>query len=251
MMQARTLETICFGLLLLGGCSSTGVGNPAPVSISLDLSIVDDPQTADETQDLPQSAILDAEVVLGELRFLPCDPALAEEQHVDGPFVVDLKGKTTTPAIPEIPAPPGGFCGIDAPLAPATSAALAGRSLFFDGMRGDGTFFIVYANMTGTLRLRATPGQSWQGDRAPPKFFWALHPRRWLAKSELDDADVTPYDNHARAVVIDADRHPALFSAIRSRLAGLSALYADADGNGVFTDSDRTALVGEGDDNAD
>jgi hypothetical protein len=52
-------------------------------------------------------------------------------------------------------------------------------------------------------------------------------------------------------VVIDANRHPALFLAIRSRLAGLSTLYADADGNGVFSDSDRQAIVGEGLDNAD
>jgi hypothetical protein len=237
------------GALLLAACSSTGVGNPAPVSISL--AIVNDPQTADETQDLPAASIQDAAVVLGELRFLPCDSAEGAEQTAMGPFIVDLVHGTTSPPIPEIPGTAGGFCGIDAPLAPATSAALAGRSFFFDGLRADGTFFIVYANMTGTLRLRATPGQSWQGQESPPRFFWALHPRRWLAKSELDDADAMPYDDHLRAVVIDVDRHPALFLAIRARLAGLSTLYADADGNGVFTDSDRADVVGEGLDDAD
>jgi hypothetical protein len=110
---------------------------------------------------------------------------------------------------------------MDAPLAPATNAALAGRSLFFDGTRADGTFFIVYADMTGTLKLRATANQTWQGMDTPPQFFWALRPRRWLLKSELDGADTTPDATHTRAVVIDANRHPALFLAIRSRLAGL------------------------------
>ena len=237
------------GALLLAGCSSTGVGNPSVGQLSL--SIVDDPQPQNAAEDLPSASVQDAVVVLGELRFQPCDTAQGLEHVAVGPFVVDLKQSTTNPEIPAIPATPGGYCGLDAPLAPATNAALGGRSLFFDGTRADGTFFIVYANMTGTLRLRATANQNWQGMDASPKFFWALRPRRWLLKSELDGADTTPDAAHARAVVIDANRHPALFLAIRSRLAGLSTLYADADGNGVFSDSDRQAIVGEGLDNAD
>ena len=242
MIRLRALA--CFGALLLAGCSSTGVGNPSVGQISL--SIVDDPQAQDESEDLPSAAIEDAMVVLGELRFLPCDAAEGLPHVIAGPFVIDLKRQSTTPEIPVIPATPGGYCGMDAPLAPATNASLAGRSLFFDGTRADGTFFIVYADMTGTLKLRATANQTWQGMDTPPQFFWALRPRRWLLKSELDGADTTPDATHTRAVVIDANRHPALFLAIRSRLAGLSTLYADADGNGVFTDLDRQAVVGEG-----
>ncbi|MCP5787353.1 hypothetical protein NL329_31020, partial [Klebsiella pneumoniae] len=76
---------------------------------------------------------------------------------------------STDPAISPVDGTPGGYCGIDAPLAPAASpAALAGRSLFFDGYRADGTFFLVYANMTGTLRLRATSNATWQGMQTPP-----------------------------------------------------------------------------------
>jgi hypothetical protein len=236
----------------LGGCSSTGVGNPAPISsLSLALAIVDDTQDQGNDQDLPQGAIRDAIVVLGELAFQPCDAGQGAAYTASGPFIVDLENGTTSPQLPAIPGTPGGYCGIDAPLAPAASAALAGRSLFFDGQRADGTPFIVYANMHGTLRLRATPGATWLGLDTPPVFFWALRPRRWLAKSELDDADVTPYDNQQRAIVIDANRHPALFLAIRARLAGASTLYADANGDGVFNDSDRASVVGQGLDNAD
>ena len=119
------------------------------------------------------------------------------------------------------------------------------------GIRADGAFFIVYANMRATLKLRAVPGASWLGGDVPSKFFWALRPRRWLGRNELNTADVMPYDNHLRAVVIDADRHPLLFLAIRSRIAGVSRLYADADDNDTFTDSDRQAVVGEGLDDAD
>jgi hypothetical protein len=280
-------------LLLLGGCNSTGVGNPAP-ALSLSLAIVNDTEgdypdsvagavdaeggapgaggagatesgaggadtagaagapSTPEPLSLPLHSIQEAILVLGKLRFMPCDNAQGEVFIAPGPFVVDLKRKTTTPEIPPIPATVGGYCGIDAPLAPAQAPAnLAGRSLFFDGFRADGTFFIVYANMVGTLRLRAKPGATWQGMAEPPLFFWALRPRRWLAPSELNEADVMPYGDHQRAVVIDADRHTVLFLAIRSRLAGLSKLYVDVDGDGVFDDPDRTAEVGEGLDNAD
>jgi hypothetical protein len=276
----RSLSSSCL-LLLLGGCNSTGVGNPAP-ALSLSLAIVNDespvldlgaagmagaPDTveasagasdmvgaagepsavgaagepsvpspdasADTTQILPLRAVKDAVVVFGELRFLPCDVNRGDE-------------------IPAINDTPGGYCGIDAPLAPAMApAALAGRSVFFDGYRADGTFFIVYANMMGTLKMRAKPGATWEGQEPPPLFFWALRPRRWLMPIELNMVEPMPYDDHLRAVVIDAEHHPALFFAIRKRLAGVSTLYADANGDGVFDDPDRAAEVGEGLENAD
>lgn len=250
MIRSRAAATlVCLAAWSSSGCSSTGVGNPGVSSLSL--SVVDDPKAQDEAQDLPDSAIQDAVVVLGELRFRACDASVGHPHVVSGPFIVDLKRGTTTPEIPVIPGTPGGYCSLDAPLAPATSAALAGRSLFFDGTRADGTFFIVYANMTGTLKLRATDNQIWPGADTAHRFFWALRPRRWLLRAELDDADATPDNDHQRAVVIDADRHTSLYLLIRSRLAGMSTLYADADDNGVFTDSDRQAVVGQGLDDAD
>jgi hypothetical protein len=291
MMWQRSLGSSCL-LLLLGGCNSTGVGNPAP-ALSLSLAIVNDESPIDDPSEagmggaldestaasggtfgeagaagapsstaqpsstssdaiLPLRAVKDAVVVFGELRFLPCDPASGEVFSVSGPFIVDLKKKTTTPEIPSIADTPGGYCGIDAPLAPAMApATLAGRSVFFDGYRADGTFFIVYANMTATLRMRAKPGATWMGQEPPPLFFWALRPRRWLMPIELNMVEPMPYDDHLRAVVIDAEHHPGLFSAIRKRLAGVSTLYADANGDGVFDDPDRAAEVGEGLENAD
>jgi hypothetical protein len=201
---------------------------------------------------LPLRAVKDAVLVFGELRFLPCDTVNGQIFTIPGPFVVDLKKKTTTPELPGILDTPGGYCGIDAPLAPAIApAALAGRSVFFDGYRADGTFFIVYANVIATLRMRAKPGATWLGQEPPPLFFWALRPRRWLMPIELNMVEPMPYDDHLRAVVIDAQHHPALFSAIRKRFAGVSTLYADANGDGVFDDPDRAAEVGEGLEDAD
>ncbi len=298
MTWQRSLGSCCL-LLLLGGCNSTGVGNPAP-ALSLSLAIVNDDSPLEDlgaagmagssdtvegsagaadvagaagepsavgdagepstdldpnssaSQILPLRAVKDAIVVLGKLSFLPCDATRGEVFTAAGPFVVDLKKKTTTPEIPPISDTPGGYCGIDAPLTPAmTPADLAGRSVLFDGYRADGTFFIVYANMTGTLRMRAKPGATWEGQEPPPLFFWALRPRRWLMPIELNMVEPMPYDDHLRAVVIDAEHHPALFFAIRKRLAGVSTLYADANGDGVFDDPDRAAEVGEGLENTD
>ncbi|MEO8900236.1 MAG: hypothetical protein ABI488_01440 [Polyangiaceae bacterium] len=203
-------------------------------------------------QPLPVGWIQDAVIVLGKVHFLPCDKTQGSVFTVPGPFIVDLKQRSTTPEIPDIQGTPGGYCGIDAPLSAATApAALSGRSVFFDGHRADGTFFIVYANMTATLRLRAKGGATWQAMAEPPRFFWALHPRRWLLTAELSAAEPTPYDHHLRAVVIDQYHHTALFFALRARIAGVSKLYADADGDGVFDDADRATEVGEGLDNAD
>jgi hypothetical protein len=310
MTRWRRSLASCGLLWLLLGCSSTGVGNPAPAAV-LSLAIVND-EAADidpgdagaeagtapgeagsagqssmlgeagaaantdsgasaggqtdavaeagaagdsgssSAQILPLRAVKDAIVVFGALHFLPCDVERGTPFAVSGPFVVDLKRKTTTPEIPAVQSTPGGYCGIDAPLAPADApASLAGRSVFFDGYRADGTFFIVYANVTATLRMRAKPGATWQGQEPPPLFFWALRPRRWLLPIELNMVEAMPYDNHLRAVVIDANHHPSLFFAIRKRLAGVSTLYADANGDGVFDDPDRAAEVGEGLDNAD
>ncbi len=224
------------------GATATPIGEAGSASV--------DPSAPAEP--LPLGAIQDAVIVLGKLHFMPCDKTQGTIFTVAGPFVVDLKRRTTTPEIPDIDATPGGYCGIDAPLAPAAEpAALAGRSVFFDGHRADGTFFIVYANMMATLRMRAKDGAKWEGMADPPRFFWALHPRRWLLTAELNAADTTPYDTHLRAVVIDADRHAALFFALRARIAGISKMYADANGDGVFDDPDREAEVGEGLDNAD
>jgi len=287
MMRARFLGSIaCGALLAFGGCTSTGVGNPSVTS--LQLAIVNDPVAsggnsdqgaagatattadaaagaagadgtvgaagaagADASESLPEGAIEHAVVVIGEVRFLPCDLANGAEFVAPGPFVVNLIDKTTTPELPVIEGTPGGYCGIDAPLAPAQApAALAGRSVFFDGHRSDGTFFLVYADVTATLRLRATPGAVWHSAEKPPLFFWAMRPRRWLVPSELDNADTTPDPIHQRAVIIDANRHPALFLAIRMRLAGVSTLYADANGDGIFDDGDRDAIVGQGVDDA-
>lgn len=319
-MRGPSRLALSWLLLAVGGCTSTGVGNPAP-ALTLSLSLVNDDAadagdmsaagaasatgeagaagdtnaSADDVgvggadsglagasdgaagdsaasagaasvgaagspgtdlpppaQPLPVGAIRDAVIVLGKLHFMPCDPTRGSVFSVEGPFVVDLKHHTTRPEIPDIAGTPGGYCGIDAPLAAATApAALAGRSVFFDGYRADGTFFIVYANMVATLRMRAKDGAKWQGMEPPPRFFWALHPRRWLLTAELNAADTTSYENHPRAVVIDADRHAALFLLLRARIAGISKMYADANGDGVFDAPDREAEVGEGLDNAD
>jgi len=284
MIRRRWIASAGLLTFAAAGCASTGVGNPGVSSLQLSIvnDTADDPDDAGASdagtsdadamtsngdagdadagdagastaeQSLPQGAIADAIIVLGELRFQPCDPAAGTVFTVPGPFVVNLKTGSTSPQIPAIDGTPGGYCGIDAPLAPARApATIAGRSVFFDGYRADGTFFLVFANMTGTLRLRATPGATWLGMKTPPLFFWALRPRRWLQPAELDSADTMPYDTHQRAIVIDIDRHPALYLAMRMRLAGVSTLYADANGDGIFDKSDRTAVVGQGLDNAD
>ncbi len=249
------------GLLstLLAGCNSTGVGNPAP-ALTLSLIADDEPEPADDgaagaanggDDGLARGSVRHAVLVLGELLWLPCDRTL-EPVRVVGPFVVDLATNRTEPAIPAVEPPESGFCGLDAPLAPALApAALAGRSIFFDGDRADGTRFLLYANMQATLRLRRRGTATWDGSEWHAAL-WALRPRRWVGAVELAALDSVPWDG-ARAVVINVERHPLLYAAIRGRLAGRSTLYADLDSNGRLDPDERaeSARVGDGTDQAD
>jgi len=262
------------------GTSSTGVGNPSVLSLSLVPDDADDelpgsaggadaaagsssasggssgaggneafggagsgePGAVDAP--LAKAQIHHALLSLLALGFLPCDPTLPIER-VEGPFAVDLLESRTLPAIPAVPAVEGGYCGIDAELTPGPR----GRSLLFDGVRADGTPFLLYANMQGTLRLRARAGSVWNALETP-HLLWAFRPRRWLTASEIDSAESDPFDG-ARAIVIDLDRHPLLYGRIRARLAGNSRLYPDLNENGRLDSDERLRLLGEGLENTD
>ncbi|HET9952984.1 MAG TPA: hypothetical protein VFQ61_00700 [Polyangiaceae bacterium] len=251
-------------LVLGAGCSSptesTGVGNP-----SLTLALVTDERAeptlvgagggsgtdvevdAGEDEGLQSSAVHQAILVFGGLRLLPCDPALPPTV-VPGRFVVDLKRQTTEPELPAIPGVSGGYCEIDVPLVRATAPAeIAGTSIYFAGERSDGTEFILYADVRAVLRLRATPGGAWDPERTP-HLLWAFRPRRWLLRQELESAAATLDEDGARVIVIDIDRHPLLFRAIKARIAGRSSLHLDRDNDGVLDEDERdsSALLGQG-----
>lgn len=274
-----------------GGSASTGVGNPRVISLSIvtddDVSsdvtaaaggasdgsggASDEPEAgaagatesaagagdgaaggSEEGADdvLPRGAIHHAVLVLAELRWRPCEP-LVPVTRVKGPFVVDLVAGTTAPRIPPVDVPAGGFCGLDAPLGPATEPPeLAGRSLFFDGVRSDGTVFVLYADVAAVLRVRRREGFVWSAE-STPAVLWALRPRRWLTRRELDTADTMPWDGGTRAVVIDVNRHPLLLASVRRRLAGKSTFFSDLNRNGALDSEDRSAVVGDGSDDPD
>jgi len=269
-----------------GGSSSTGVGNPGVISLSivtddeLELSpdnggapgscegvsgaggaalggatdaalggAAGDPDVVALDDDLPRTSVKHAELALGSVNWLPCDGT--DPTVVAGPFVVDLVNHTTSPEIPPVAEPEGGFCGFDAPLAVVSGPAdLAGRSLFFDGVRSDGTFFLVYTDVQATLRVRRHARVVWSASETPA-VLWAFRPRRWLSRSALDAASTTPWDDGRLAVVIDVDRHPLLLAAIRRRLAGKSTLFRDLNQNHELDLEDRNVIVGDGSDDAD
>jgi hypothetical protein len=193
-------------------------------------------------------------IVLGSVSWLACDPTRGPTT-VSGPFIVDLLGnlipERTFPAMPDVVEPPGGFCGLEAPLAPAPAPAeLAGRSLFFDGVRSDGTRFVLYANVQARLKVRRHGFIVWNAD-ATPAVLWAFRPRRWLSRTDLDQTPPMPWDDASNGVVIDVNRHPLLLDALRHRLAGKSSLLLDLNRNRQLDPDERDALVGDGLDDPD
>jgi hypothetical protein len=224
-------------------CSSTGVGNPGAASLSL--AIVSDDSEPSVTgepaalEPLPERALETAFIVLGSLRWLPCADA-GDEALQEGPFIVDLLTGEIEPPLPLIPVPSGGFCGFDAPLQPARySAELAGRSLFFSGTRADDVPFVLFADVRATLRVRAGTGQAW-GLEDGEALLWAMRPRRWAAPTELADAEPQAWTGARRTLVIDLNRHPILFAAIRARLATQSGIFRDQDADGTLDESERS-----------
>jgi hypothetical protein len=244
---------ISLGLVL--GCSSTGVGNPGVSTQSLVVTSDPDvePSAADTEERLDAAQLQRAILVLGELRFIGCETPETNTVVVTGPFIVDLAQNQMQPALPEFDLPTGGLCGIDAVLAPAkTSAEMTGRSLFFRGTRSDGTIFLLFANMEGTLRLRPRAGVDW-GQVSEYGLLWTMRPRRWLLPSELDASEPDSTDGERRVIAIDLDRHPVLYETVRSRLGSRSTLHLDWDDDGRLDDSERKsdAWIGVGLDTLD
>jgi hypothetical protein len=238
----------------LFGCNSTGVGNP-PRSETVSMAIVADddsegvPSEVDgggvEGESLSRGSLTHAVIVLGSIRWRACtnpnDITVSE-----GPFVVDLLSGESRPPLPDVAVPEGGLCGFDAPLSTvARSAELAGRSLFFAGVRADGVPFLVFSGMRAVLRARAAQGQSWGNDDQTLALLWAMRPRSWASSMELDGAMTSAWGTR-RAIVIDVDRNPVLFTLIRARLAGLSQILRDRDGDGFLDSDERTAPIGAG-----
>jgi hypothetical protein len=251
MMLRRT--TFLAGFALLPACNSTGVGNPA-ATMSLAIVADDEPElSADggELERLPSAGLTHAIVVLGELRFIPCD-ASKPVTRLAGKFAVDLVTGQTRPKLPSIDVPEAGFCGLDAPLAPAERPAeIAGRSLFFSGVRTDGIPFILFADMQATLRVRAQPGIAW-GTPDTPDVLWAMRPRRWASAMELDGLEPIAWGDR-QIIPVNVNRHPLLYFAIRARLAGRSTLHSDLNQNRILDAEERSsdAILGIGLDQTD
>lgn len=234
---------------LLSACSSTGVGNPGVATQSLLISSDTEPEPlpVDSGEQLESSNLRHAVLVFGQLRYLACDVD-QPDSIINGPIVVDLVSDRVEPQIAAVEVPQGGFCGLDVTLAPATAPpAMAGRSMFFSGVRGDGILFLLFADMPGTLRIRPFEGASWPSD-GEHRWFWKLRPRRWLVPSELDAVEPNDVDGVNRVIAIDVNRYPRLYEAIRTRIARSSTLYLDLNDNERLDPDERSgaALVGQG-----
>jgi hypothetical protein len=246
-MNLRSWAALLAAIALLA-CNSTGVGNPAPeLALALTSDPEPEPDASDPEQELAPRAVSHAVLVFAELRWLPCSSE-NEAVVVPGPMLVDLVTGRVEPPPPSVLVPEGGFCGIDAPLTPAQSpAALTGRSVFFSGERDDGTLFLLYANMVGTVRIRARTGVVWDTDTAPA-LLWAFRPLRWLDRSELDAEASAPLVQNRRVIAIDVNRHELLYEAIRNNIGGRSSLYGDRNANGRLDPDERADhnWLGEG-----
>jgi hypothetical protein len=246
----RLVLSFLLAMFALGACAceSTGVGNPGNnMTVSVQNDLTAEPDATDAGSELEDSQVRHAVLAFGELHFIPCDPSDGDVT-APGPIVVDLvTHKTASLALPTVAIPPGGFCGLDAPLTTsAPNAALQGKSMLFSGLRNDGTLFILYAAMQGTLHMRPEPGVKWDASNAS-SVIWALRPRRWLAKAELDAETSEPLGTVLRIIVVDIDRHPVLYNAVRSRIGARSTLHTDLNDNHQLDDDERTsALIGQG-----
>jgi len=240
----RLLVVALNALQLLYGCESTGVGNPG-MSVTAQSTLSPEPEAADPN-DRITSELRHASLAIAELRWIPCNTADAAVV-TPGPFVVDLISAQTTPDFGRVSVPPGGFCGFDAPLTTnASDAVMQGKSVLLSGVRADGTLFILYAAMPGTIKMRPYPsGTVWDPSNAE-SVIWALRPSRWVTQTEIDAEPTDPLGTRRRVIAIDVNRHPVLYDAIRTRLGSRSTLNTDLNGNHQLDTVEQSAFIGLG-----
>ena len=120
---------------------------------------------------------------------------------------------------------------------------MQGRSLLFSGTRTDGTSFILYAAMPGTIHMVAEPNVVWSEDNAR-SVIWALRPHRWLKQTEIDAETTDAFGSTRRVIAIDINRHPLLYAVIRSRIGGRGSMYDDVNDDHQLDAGD--VLIGHG-----
>jgi hypothetical protein len=166
---------------------------------------------------------------------------------MQGPFVVDLVSGKATPDFPAVAIPAGGFCGLDALLATgASDPVMQGKSVLLSGVRTDGTLFILYAAMTGSIKMRPYPSNTVWDESNAGSVIWALRPTRWLTRSEVNAEPAEPLGTRRSVIAIDVNRHPMLYEAIRSRIGSRSSLNTDLDGDHQLGPDEETAFIGVG-----
>jgi hypothetical protein len=160
---------------------------------------------------------------------------------------VDLVSGQTTPDFGKIPLPIGGFCGFDAWLTTdASDTVMQGKSVLLSGVRSDGTVFILYAAMPGTIKMRPYPTDTvWDASNAQ-SVIWALRPSRWVTQTELDAEPTDALGTKRRVIPIDVNRHRVLYDAIRKRLGSRSTLNADPNENRQLDPDEQDMFIGVG-----
>jgi hypothetical protein len=74
-----------------------------------------------------------------------------------------------------------------------------------------------------------------------------MQPRRWASLMELGAAQDFPWAGMRRIILIDINRNPLLYAAIRARIAGFSGVFIDRDGDRFLDANERTqSPVGNG-----
>jgi hypothetical protein len=104
---------------------------------------------------------------------------------------------------------------------------------------------MLYAAMPGTLHMLPSAGVTSWNEKNASSVIWALRPHRWLAPQELDAETPEPFGNR-QLILIDANRHPLLYAAIRNRIGARATLYTDVNRDGKLDDTERQSLIGEG-----
>ena len=231
------------------GCDSTGVGNPGQVDLAVSADPVEEPTPGVDggVVDPVKPALLNAVVVVDEIRLVPCPGQGATPVVFPGPLAIDLVAGTVYPARPAPRRARGAYCGLEAPLGEARRPAeIAGASVFFKARRRDGVEVLLFASVRGTLRVVGRGAAMTVPDDGA-RWVWGMRPAQWVMGSEVDT--LTPVLVNGRPiVVIDADRLPLLFEAIRARLGGVSALFLDEDGDGRLDVEERRPdnVIGDG-----
>jgi hypothetical protein len=224
-----------FAALATAACGGSEEGVPTSsslVRIALTATSTDEDRIAvrSESADL---SVEEFGLALRALAIAPCAADSAPIAVLD--FPVDLAFEPPPQALFESGV--ADYCSVAIDVEPATAEdppVLEGRGVYVRGLRSDGVPFEIHSELALEAELPSSTGEAFGTSHLALGFDLAT----WFEGADVEGAEVTD-----GVALIDTTSNADVLQAFEANTAAATALYADADRDGVLDLDELTAIA--------